>query len=430
MTDIDVVVVGAGMAGVVAARRLRARGLSVVVLESDGHTGGRIRTERRPGLRLEHGGIFHTRGYRAMARLLRETGLDGDTVAVPTGFHTGLRRKGEWHHVDYGSVPGPLRTSALSVGDKASVLRAAGPILASRPKDLGDLVSFARRDTRAVTDGLTDTAGRWFTAAPHEFLWGVPSDRLSAAMLALQLHVFTGELREIDGGADRLVTALADGLDIRHGTPVEHVEDTGDGVVVHARGEQIAARRAVLACPADVTARIWTQAPPAVAEHLTIGYSRIDYAYLRTREAVTLSAQGRPVGMEVVTDPEVGESTMGGIYLANSWAEQGGLLLVTAARRARAESIDDDELADRLQSDVEKYHPEVVGQITERVVMRHQPYTPTFGPGTIRRLAAAREVLPAGNVDLAGDHMTAPWVEGAVRSGEQAAGRIAERLRP
>ncbi|MER5671874.1 NAD(P)/FAD-dependent oxidoreductase [Pseudonocardia alni] len=428
MTDVDVVVVGAGMAGVVAARSLAARGMSVVALEAGSHTGGRIRTERRPGVRLEHGGIFHTHGYRAMARLLREVGLDRETVAVPTGFHTGLRRGGEWHHVDYGSVPGPLLTSALSVKDKVSVLRAAGPVLVSRPKDLGDLMSFAGRDSRAATDRLTPTAGGWFTAAPHEFLWGVPSDRLSEAMLALQLHVFAGELREIDGGADRLVTALAAGLDIRHDTPVEQVEDTGDGVVVHARGEQIAARRAVLACPADVTARIWAEAPAPVAAHLTIPYSRIDYVYLRTREAISLTAQGRPVGMEVVTTPEVGETTMGGIYLANSWAEHGGLLLVTAARPARAEDIDDTELADRLQADVEKYHPEVVGQITDRVVMRHQPYTPTFGPGSVRRLAAAREVLPAGNVDLAGDHMTAPWVDGAIRSGEQAADRIAGHL--
>ncbi|MER7436551.1 MULTISPECIES: NAD(P)/FAD-dependent oxidoreductase [Pseudonocardia] len=428
MADVDVVVVGAGMAGVVAARTLTARGLSVVVLEAESHTGGRIRTERRPGLRLEHGGIFHTHGYRAMAQLLREVGLDGETVAIPTGFHTALRRGGTWHHVDYGSVPGPLRTSALSVRDKVSVLKAAGPILVSRPKDLGDLVSFAGRDSRAVTDGLTPTAGGWFTAAPHEFLWGVTSDQLSAAMLALQLHVFSGQLREIAGGADRLVTTLAQGLDVRHDTPVDQVEDTGDGVVVHARGEQITARRAVLACPADVTARIWTQAPAPVAAHLTIPYSRIDYVYLRTREAISLTAQGRPVGMEVVTTPEVGQATMGGIYLANSWAEEGGLLLVTAARPARAEDLDDTELADRLQVDVEKYHPEVVGQVTDRVVMRHQPYTPTFGPGTVRRLAAARAVLPAGNVDLAGDHMTAPWVDGAIRSGQQAAERITDHL--
>lgn len=428
MSDVDAVVVGAGIAGVVAARSLRAQGLSVVVLEADGHTGGRIRTERRPGVRLEHGGIFHTRGYRAMARLLQETGLDQETVAVPTGFRTGLRRGGEWHHVDYGSVPGPLRTSALSVKDKASVLKAAGPVLVSRPKDLGDLVSFVGRDSRAVTDGLTPTAGGWFTAAPHEFLWGVPSDQLSAAMLALQLHVFTGELREIDGGADRLVTRLAEVLDVRHNTPVERVEDTGNGVVVHTRGEQLTARRAVLACPADVSARIWPQAPAAVAAHLTIPYSRIDYVYLHTREAISLTAQGRPVGMEVVTTPEVRGTTMGGIYLANSWAEQGGLLLVTAARPACAEDLDDTELADRLQADVEKYHPEVVGQITDRVVMRHQPYTPTFGPGTVRRLSAARTELPVGNVDLAGDHMTAPWVDGAIRSGQQAAERIAVRL--
>lgn len=78
------------------------------VLEAEAHTGGRIRTERRPGLRLEHGGIFHTRGYTSMSRLLDETGLADETVALPTGFGTGVRQGEEWRHVDYGTVSGPL----------------------------------------------------------------------------------------------------------------------------------------------------------------------------------------------------------------------------------------------------------------------------------------------------------------------------------
>ena len=65
-------------------------------------------------------------------------------------------------------------------------------------------------DDRDVTRDLTDRAATHFTAGPHEFLWGVPSDRVSFALLAEQLHVFTGELREIRGGSGRLVEALAD----------------------------------------------------------------------------------------------------------------------------------------------------------------------------------------------------------------------------
>jgi protoporphyrinogen/coproporphyrinogen III oxidase len=126
----------------------------------------------------------------------------------------------------------------------------------------------------------------------------------------------------------------------------------------------------------------------------------------------------------------VADRAIGGIYAANDWvdrADNGGLLLVTAAHAAHAENLDDDTLLARLEADVEKLHPEVVGQITERVVVRHPHYTPTMGPGSIRRMVAARAELPHQRVDLAGDHMTAPWMEGAIRSGEMAADRLASR---
>jgi len=152
--------------------------------------------------------------------------------------------------------------------------------------------------------------------------------------------------------------------------------------------------------------------------------------YLRLTRPFRIRHRGRLVGMEVITEPEVGAMTMGGIYYANDWATDGGLLLVTAAPSAGAARLGDDDLCDRIQADVEKLHPEIVGQVTERVVMRHHPYTPTFTPGSVRRLAAARAALPAGRIDLAGDHMTAPWVEGAVRSGQLAAARLSRSLLP
>jgi len=428
----DVVVVGAGMAGLCAARDLSARGLSVVVLERDAHTGGRIQTERRPDGYLEHGGIFHTEGYAAMRRLLAEVGLADDVTAVASGFYAAVRHAGQWQHLDYGSLLGPLQFPALTWPDRLSILKAAVPALLARPADLGDLTCLARLDTRSAASGLSPRASSYFTAGPHEFLWGTPTHRLCYAMLAMQLHVFKGELREVRGGIGRLIDALAAGLDVRHGVEVTKVSDTGDAVAVtSADGSSLTARAAVLACPADVSARLWEAPPEPVAAHLTgIDYSRIDYVYLRLTRPFRVRHRDRLVGMEVVPEPEVGSMTMGGIYYANDWAREGGLLLVTAAPSANAGRIGDDELSDRIQADVEKLHPEIVGQVTERVVMRHHPYTPTFTPGSIKRLAAARAVLPVGRIDVAGDHMTAPWVEGAVRSGQLAAARLSRSLPP
>lgn len=434
--DADVVVVGAGAAGLVAARGLAGRGLAVQVLEREDHSGGRILTERADtsdeGDYYEHGGIFHTAGYPALRALLGELGLDEDVVALPTGFHAGVRSGEGWEHVDYGTLLGPALFGALGVRDKASIVKAAVPALLAKraaSKDLGDLAHLAHLDTRAASAGLTERAATYFTAGPHEFLWGTPTADLSYAMLALQLHVFKGDLCEVRGGAGRWVEAVAAALNVRHGAVVDRAEDTGDAVVVHVGGEQIRARAAVLACPANVSATLWPGAPPQVREHLrSMRYSRIDYVYLRTRDALTLRAGKRGVGMEVVTTPEVGGGTIGGVYVANGWVRSGGLWLVTAAPFAHAATMSDDRPADELQADAERLHPELAGQVTDRRVMRHHPYTPVFATGSIRRLPGVRAALAGSRIDLAGDHMTAPWVEGAIRSGQHAAARVASVL--
>lgn len=58
MESVDVVVIGAGFAGLIAARELGAAGLSVVVLEARDRVGGRTWTDRRFGHDLELGGTW------------------------------------------------------------------------------------------------------------------------------------------------------------------------------------------------------------------------------------------------------------------------------------------------------------------------------------------------------------------------------------
>ena len=53
--QVDVAVVGAGLAGLSAARHLSAAGLHTVVLEAGDRIGGRVRTERMDGFTLDHG---------------------------------------------------------------------------------------------------------------------------------------------------------------------------------------------------------------------------------------------------------------------------------------------------------------------------------------------------------------------------------------
>src|SRR2546430_14788083 len=72
--DVDVVVIGAGFAGLVAARELGRAGLGVLVLEARGRVGGRTWTHRRPRHAPE---LRRTRGHRGQPHTRAEMTRDG-----------------------------------------------------------------------------------------------------------------------------------------------------------------------------------------------------------------------------------------------------------------------------------------------------------------------------------------------------------------
>ncbi|HSK26648.1 MAG TPA: NAD(P)/FAD-dependent oxidoreductase [Jiangellales bacterium] len=89
----DVVVVGAGLAGLAAARRLVDAGLDVVVLEASDAVGGRVRTDVVDGLRLDRGFQVLNPAYPALPRLVDVDALDlrpfvaGVSVALGRRHH-------------------------------------------------------------------------------------------------------------------------------------------------------------------------------------------------------------------------------------------------------------------------------------------------------------------------------------------------------
>lgn len=87
----DVVIVGAGLAGLAAARQLSIHGLDVLVLEASDGVGGRVRTDRIDGLQLDRGFQLFNPAYPEAARVLDYTALDlqpfapGIIATTPTG---------------------------------------------------------------------------------------------------------------------------------------------------------------------------------------------------------------------------------------------------------------------------------------------------------------------------------------------------------
>jgi phytoene dehydrogenase-like protein len=88
----DVVVVGAGLAGLTCARELERGGLEVVVLEKSDAVGGRVRTDLVDGFRCDRGFQLLNPAYPALQQLVDVDALDlrtfaaGAALAGPNGF--------------------------------------------------------------------------------------------------------------------------------------------------------------------------------------------------------------------------------------------------------------------------------------------------------------------------------------------------------
>jgi monoamine oxidase len=267
--EVDVVVVGAGLAGLVAARRVEAAGLEVLVLEARDRVGGRLES-RSIGdeEQIEIGGQWVGPDQDRVLALASELGLElfptrteGANVIEADGR---LRRY-------RGTIPrlGPLVLLDLEQTRRRLARLAAGV----DPAAPWQARRAARLDSVSLGDWLRRTArtglARELIALSCRTVWGAePSDM---SLLYVLAYVRAGgsfdALLDVEGGAqqDRIVggsallaTRISEALGrrITLEAPVTAVEWSADGVTVSARGLTVRARRAVIAAPPGNVARI------------------------------------------------------------------------------------------------------------------------------------------------------------------------------
>lgn len=131
--EADVVVVGAGLAGLRCAQALVDAGLEVVVVEAADAVGGRIRTERVDGFLLDRGFQLLNPAYPAVGRWVDvdALGLQPFGAGVAARTETGLRVLG--HPVrEPRLLPQTLRTVAGRPAEVAALARWAAPLLRPR----------------------------------------------------------------------------------------------------------------------------------------------------------------------------------------------------------------------------------------------------------------------------------------------------------
>jgi monoamine oxidase len=238
----DVIVVGAGAAGLAAARSLHDAGRSVITLEARQRLGGRVWTDRSwPGIALDMGASWiHGATGNPLTTLARQFGLQ----TAPTDFD----------NMDvYTSHGRRLRDAEIVALDAKleSIVDAA--------IDLGETldvdISLAEAFRQIMQDDPPPAhlqAGLSYminTAIEHEF--AADADDLSLWWWD-DAEQFPGADLLLPGGYDEMFTSLARGLDIRLGYAATRVECTPRGVRITTNRGLFSGQAAVIALPLGV----------------------------------------------------------------------------------------------------------------------------------------------------------------------------------
>jgi len=258
----DVVVIGAGLAGLRCAVVLAERGLEVVVLEAADAVGGRQRTDIVDGFRLDRGFQVLNPAYPALRR-----SIDLDALALrsfPVGVQVRTDRGlAELRHPLRSplSIPRTIGSGLVSAADAVAFARWLTPAFTRR-------LSARARSDRALREGwdAAGLRGPLRTAVLDPFLAGVVAeDREGSSNAFVQELVRYFALGRPGLPAQGIAAvpaqlaarARAAGAEIRLGARAERIDRDGPIVEVGvAGGEALRAGRVVVAVGAESVAEL------------------------------------------------------------------------------------------------------------------------------------------------------------------------------
>ncbi|MGP4058074.1 flavin monoamine oxidase family protein [Mycobacterium sp. 4D054] len=273
--EADVVIVGAGLSGLIAARTVLGAGLTPLILEADTRVGGRILTEDLAGLPIDLGAQWIGDTHHRMFALAAELGVqtypqydDGETTYELAG--TGVLRGNAFHDRFAGELA-ELEKVLRTLDELAAEVDPAAPWAAAHAAEWDAVTAGAWYDAQ----GLSPVARTLLEICTVGIL-AVPTVEVSFLHLLFTIQTcgVTSELfAESEGGAQttrfvggtaeipkRLAAMLTAHLVLD--APVQLIEHGADHVTVHCRGGQVArGRRVIVAVSPMLAGRIMYDPP-------------------------------------------------------------------------------------------------------------------------------------------------------------------------
>lgn len=415
----EVVVVGGGLAGLVAARHLADAGIDVTLFEQRESCGGRVRSDHEDGYVFDRGFQVVFPSYPAVARELDVGALSlqrfapGATLVRPgerTTLSDPLR--------DPRALTATLFNRDVTFGDKLRLLSLRRD-LANMSLDELPALDTQTIDEYLVSRGFSERFRDRFVAP---FYGGITLDRslsTSAFIFGYTFKMLSASRAAVPAegmGAitDQLAATARDaGVRIETETTVERVAPQGEsqdaGVVVETSTETVETDRTVVATDPP-TARELTGVdaiPTSGRGCVTQYFSLPQTQELEGAERLLLNvADGRPNQVAVFSS------------VAPGYAPEGEQLL--SATFLGEQSATDEELAEEVREALSAWFPENQFENLELRRTDRIPFAQLVQrPGFTEKWPDVD--APSGPVSLAGEYTRWSSIQGALESGREAA---------
>jgi phytoene dehydrogenase-like protein len=412
----DVVVVGAGLAGLRCARELVRAGPSVVLLEGAEQVGGRVRTDLVGGFRLDRGFQVLNDAYPELPRALdlaalRLRRLDSAVV---------VRRGGRLHRVGNplarpAALPGLVGTDLLPAGQKLRLARYVGAVTVLPASRLLARPDVPAADAWAAAGITRDTVD----AVLRPFFGGVVLEdgfTTSRRFLDLMTRLFArGRSTVPAAGMQAIPEQLAAGLPpgtLRCDTLVAEVGPTGVGL---ADGSTLDAGQVVVATDPWTAHRLVPAlgTAPEARGVTTVYHSAPVWPEVAPGRPSTLvtDADGSPVANTIVLSAAAPDYAPAGRALVST------SLLHRPDGTGADPMADDDAALLRVLGELHQQDTSGWERLAAYDLPRALPAMPA--PHDFRR--PVRIPVPGGHVHVTGDSRDSSSLQGALVSGRRTA---------
>ncbi len=237
--DLRVIVVGAGMAGLGAARHLRSNGANVTVIEARNRIGGRTHTSHLwPDLPVDLGASWiHGESGNPMTALAEEIGV----ARTPTSYLRSVAFDAAGQALDFNSIAAQAK----------ALVKAARKAVGNLDNDISLKVAIKSFPAWKKLAPIDRDAIRLAINTRIEHEYSGDWSRLSAWHFD-DGSDFPGDEVVLNGGYGPIVTHLSAGLDIRLGEAVVEIAPVGAGIEVITTQGRYVADHAIVTLPLGV----------------------------------------------------------------------------------------------------------------------------------------------------------------------------------